>query len=153
MEEIPDEPLDLTTSKMTFSRNREENIGNIMEEIEESPSTSTLNIVELSENQHQMGPTNEPLVEKSNKKINKQKLKIDLRQKGEAYMRLNGTIHEKIEFKFVTCKCSYSCMDLDFNTRRKIFENFWKLGSWDAQTTFLVTSIKRVMLFSLVPFI
>ena len=100
----------------------------------------------ISESQHQMGPTKEPFIARPKKKINKKKSKLALTEKGQAYVRNNGTIYEKMEFEFVSCKCSYGCRDVDIDTRKILFDQFWKLGSWDSQTSFLVTTTKQVIL-------
>lgn len=42
------------------------------------------------------------------------------------------------------CKCQYDCDQLPEERRKRIFERYWGLQSWDSQTAFLAGQIKKV---------
>lgn len=59
------------------------------------------------------------------------------RQRGETYITRDGKTVADRQFEFFKCKCRFDCHTLNENSRQKLFDDFWALGSWNSQTVFL----------------
>ncbi|KAL7633831.1 UNVERIFIED_CONTAM: hypothetical protein RMT77_015787 [Armadillidium vulgare] len=67
-----------------------------------------------------------------------------LRQSGQSYINRKGKCVPSAKFFFKICKCHMNCKDkLSEAKRREIFENFWRLGSWDFQSNFIAQSVRE----------
>jgi hypothetical protein len=67
----------------------------------------------------------------------------NLRQSGEAYYDRNGILKEPATFTHMNCKCRNDCSNVPEEERRLLFERFWKLKSWDAQSVYIRMSVKE----------
>ena len=68
-----------------------------------------------------------------------------LRQAGLPYQKKNGKIEPKKEFHHYVCKCAFHCdVNLKIEKRKQIFNLFWSLGSWDAQSAYLSSLVQEV---------
>ena len=73
------------------------------------------------------------------------KRRKELKQSGKFYISKNGVLRPPKEFKFLPCKCQFNCgINLPEEVRRSLFEQFWDLGSWEAQSTFICSAVKEV---------
>lgn len=65
-----------------------------------------------------------------------------LRQSGKSYInRSKRVVGEKIYVPFY-CKCSLECSKTFPNSERlSVFKRYWEMGSWNAQTAFLCSSM------------
>ena len=71
----------------------------------------------------------------------KRKLQKD---RGEAHTSYKGERKAAKELENLTCKCQYNCGEkLNAPERRRIFEQFYKLGSHDAQNKYLYGLIRK----------
>lgn len=68
----------------------------------------------------------------------------DRRQRGLPYTNRKHQEVAPPQFMYIKCKCSNDCNDLSLEMRRQIFEDFWRLGSWDAQSSFLRSTMTEV---------
>ncbi|XP_018021044.1 uncharacterized protein LOC108677334 [Hyalella azteca] len=66
------------------------------------------------------------------------------RQRGLPYTNRKQQEVAPPQFKFITCKCNNDCHDLSLEMRRQVFDNFWQLGSWNAQSSFLRSTMTEV---------
>ena len=66
------------------------------------------------------------------------------RQRGLPYTNRKHKDVAPPQFKYITCKCANDCDDLTQEMRRQLYEDFWRMGSWDAQSSFLRSTMKEV---------
>ena len=150
-EQLQEEPLDLSCKRSTstyvpFETTSTSDFGNSTHQGLDSTQTpkDNDNLPELiSSNSAGMCPTNEPCTP-VNRKLNKRKMNKVLKQSGKTHYNYNGEICPQKEFTFHDCKCNFNCKSLTTEERKNIFEHFWKLGSWDSQTTFICSTTKQV---------
>lgn len=89
-----------------------------------------------------------PEPQTSKKKIKRQHLWKQakakrFRNEGKAYVDCKGEIHEGKKLIEYNRQCRYKCnTNIPEELREEIFHNFWKLGIWDLQTSFLNGSIE-----------
>lgn len=61
---------------------------------------------------------------------------------GQEYTDRKGIVHTKKELKPFNHQCRYKCNDkIDEETRQKFFDDYWGLGSWELQSSFLNSAI------------
>lgn len=100
-----------------------------------------------------MGRTSVNLTSKQTSKGKKRDGNKILRQSGKSYHDGQGNTVEEKKFKFVNCNCQYKCSTaVRFDKRKNLFDRFWKLSNWDAQSVFLKSNVVEVRIV-LVPFI
>ena len=76
---------------------------------------------------------------------NKKKINKIARQAGCDYHDVKGNVKSGPVFRFETCKCPYGCeTNLGFDVRKTLFDTFWALANWNAQTIFIASSVKEV---------
>ena len=142
IEEEIDKSTDHRASKRTYSDIDEENEDTVPNNIEKFLKVSmNVNDAETIENRHQrlQNYSLKPSIGIPSEKLNK-KPKV-----GEAaYIRNNGTVCNKLEFSYYRCKCHYNCKELDFDTRKNIYDFYWDLGSFDAQTNYMISTTRQV---------
>ena len=62
---------------------------------------------------------------------------------GEAYINTRGILQRAKFFKPSSHLCRYKCGDnISVDEREKIFHAYWKLGSWDFQTSFIISCVQ-----------
>ena len=66
----------------------------------------------------------------------------EARQSGKEYQRSNGQIVSEKKFVFHQCKCKHECSKLEIGHRREIFEKFWNMKDWHAQSIFIAGCVK-----------
>lgn len=73
-------------------------------------------------------------------------IKKKLKTEGKAYVNAKGKFVPAKSMRSVDCsKCKQKCTDkISEETRKKIFEWFWKLGSYTAQKEFVVSRVTQV---------
>ncbi|XP_052240590.1 uncharacterized protein LOC127851102 [Dreissena polymorpha] len=73
-------------------------------------------------------------------------IKKKLKTEGKAYVNAKGKLVPAKEMRPVDCsKCKQRCTDkISEDTRKKIFDWFWKLGSYTAQKEFVVSRVTQV---------
>jgi len=73
-------------------------------------------------------------------------IKKKLKTEGKAYVNAKGKLVPAKEMRPVDCsKCKQKCTDkISESTRKKIFDWFWKLGSYTAQKEFVVSRVTQV---------
>ena len=81
----------------------------------------------------------------SERKGDRRSEKKRLRQLGQSYKNFKEEVVAEQAFTYITCKCTNQCgTAVTREERETLFERFWKLGSWNAQSTFLTLCIKEV---------
>lgn len=74
-----------------------------------------------------------------------QKTMKQCRQSGLGYINRKGVEVKPKAFNNQPCKCRLNCSaNLPVEVRKTIFNNFWKLGSWDLQTNFIVKTTEAM---------
>lgn len=64
------------------------------------------------------------------------------RNEGKMYTDRKGTVHQARNLQQYNHNCRYGCnANILEDKRQSIFNSFWKLGTWDLQTSFLCSSI------------
>ena len=77
------------------------------------------------------------MIQKEKKENQRQKNKEAL-QNEESYQNRRGNLVPAKIFEFTNCNCHYKCSStLKREDRENIFSRYWKLGSWDAQSSFI----------------
>jgi len=90
--------------------------------------------------QAEMGPRNEPLQKEHREKSN---VKC-LRQSGKQYVSpwSGKTVREKA-VSFDRCNCRHGCNEkFSPETRVTMNKQYWSLGSWDAQSNFILSTVQ-----------
>ena len=68
-----------------------------------------------------------------------------LRDSNKPHFLVTGMYHSPKIFKDFNCNCPRRCKDkVPIESRKKIFEKFWNLGSYDCQTAFIAALIEEV---------
>ena len=84
-----------------------------------------------------------PKKQRSKRKMSKKTMK-QYRQSGLGYVNSKGIEVKPKEFKYHDCKCRLKCSaNLPEEDRKEIFANYWKLGSWDLQTSFIAKTTEK----------
>ena len=89
------------------------------------------------------------VIEKLNNTIthvtNKRVINKLSRQAGLSYETSRGEVISSKTFTFKECNCLFNCKTkLKKEIREDIFQKFWGLANWNAQSAFLKASVKQV---------
>lgn len=80
-------------------------------------------------------------------KSGRKKLRNERRDAGEEYINIKGKVVPSKMFIARDCTCQLKCKDnVPDEIQKKIHERFYGLKSWDAQTAWLGSTVKIVVL-------
>lgn len=67
-----------------------------------------------------------------------------LRDSNKAHYTIKGTFKNPKTFDDFECLCTNKCHEkISAESRKKIFEKFWELGSYNCQTGFIAACLKE----------
>ena len=144
---IDTEPLDLSCHSKGSNVVEQDHNEIVNDDENDDLNNRPISNSSILNNTHQLGITNEPLLPPatSTHVVHKRRASTFLRQKGQSYTRANGSRCAEIKLDDLKCKCQFDCENLNLNTRKIIFDHFWLLGNWDAQTAFICSTVKQVI--------
>lgn len=62
------------------------------------------------------------------------------RNSGNEYFTKKGKFVPKKSFKFHICSCTNDCKTINFEERQDIFDKYWGMQSWQAQSNFILSA-------------
>ena len=90
----------------------------------------------------ELGQSSTPQKSPKRKKNPQYLVRKKARNSGHEYYTREGKRVAEKSFIYYECSCKNKCKDVTQSKRKKIFEAFWSMNSWQSQSTFMLSSVQ-----------